>query len=176
MESLRTSVHLISSQVPGLLVNEGQILSLSDRVTVDLHELVRRAKETGTPGAALSDEACLEWLNCGDLLPGWYDDWVFQEQQRLRKVRLRAFLMLAHRWLEEGEIHRAVEAAESALELEPLHESAVALLISAELKAGNRARALRTFEAFRTNLQIELGIKPTEHLANLAADIHANES
>lgn len=174
MESLRTSVYLVSSQVPGLLINDGQILSLSDRVTVDLHELVKRAKETGERGAELSDEACLEWLNCGDLLPGWYDDWVLLEQQRLRNVRRRAFLSLARRWLDEGEAHRAVEAAESALELEPLYESAVALLISAELKAGNRARAWRTFESFRTNLAVELGIEPSEKLSRLAAGIHAN--
>ncbi len=172
MESLRTSVYLTSSQVPGLLVNDGQVLSLSDRVTIDLHDVVSKVKRLGEFGSELSDDACLSCLHCGDLLPGWYDDWVFVEQQRLRNVRLRAFLMLARRWIDEGDVHKAVEAAESALELEPLHESAVALLINAELKAGNRARALRTFQAFRTNLAVELGIEPSEHLARVAAGIN----
>jgi SARP family transcriptional regulator, regulator of embCAB operon len=175
MESLRTSVHLVSSQVPGLLVNDGQVLSLSDRVTVDLHEVTHRVKQSFERGSGLADDAFLRWLNCGDLLPGWYDDWVSLEQQRLRNVRLRAFLVLARRWLDEGEAHKAVEAAESALELEPLHESAVALLISAELLAGNRARALRTFNAFKTKLDLELGIEPSEHLARLAAGMYSDK-
>lgn len=149
------------------MVNAGQVLSLSDRVTIDLHDVVSKVKRLGEFGSELSDDACLACLHCGDLLPGWYDDWVFLEQQRLRNVRLRAFLMLARRWIDEDDVHKAVEAAESALELEPLHESAVALLINAELKAGNRARALRTFQAFRTNLGVELGIEPSEHLARV---------
>lgn len=172
MESLRTSVYMVSNQVPGLLTNDGQVLALSDRVAVDLHEVTNSIRQYGQPGFKLSDENCLACLHCGELLPGWYDDWVVLEQQRLRNLRLRAFLVLARQWLDEGEAHKAVEAAEGALELETLHESAVALLIRAELKAGNRARALQTFEAFRTNLEIELGIEPSEHLTKLAADIH----
>jgi SARP family transcriptional regulator, regulator of embCAB operon len=176
MESLRTSIYLTSSQVPGLLANDGQVLSLSERVTVDLHNVVNKVKRLGELGPELSDDTCLACLHCGDLLPGWYDDWVFLEQQRLRNIRLRAFLMLARRWIDEGDAQKAVEAAESALELEPLHESAVELLIKAELKAGNRARALRTFQAFRTNLALELGIEPSEHLARLAAGINSNRT
>lgn len=174
MESLRTSIYLTTSQVPGLLVNDGQILSLSDRVAVDLHDVVSRVKQLGQTGRELSDDACLACLNCGDLLPGWYDDWVFLEQQRLRNIRLRALLVLARGWLDAGEVQKAAEAAESALELEPLHESAVSLLISAELKAGNRARALRRFEAFKFNLGIELGIEPSVQLMRLAEAIQAN--
>ncbi|CCQ45042.1 bacterial transcriptional activator domain protein [Pseudarthrobacter siccitolerans] len=109
-------------------------------------------------------------------MPGWYDDWVFLEQQRLRNLRLRAFLTLARRWIDEGNVHKAVEAAEGALELEPLNESAVALLINAELKSGNRARALRTFQAFRTHLGVELGIEPSEHLARVAERINSNRT
>lgn len=171
MESLRTSVYLVSNQVPGLLVNDGQVLALSQRVAVDLLEVTNSVNHYGRPGYILSDDNCLACLHCGELLPGWYDDWVVLEQQRIRSLRIRVFLVLARQWLEEGEAHKAVEAAEGALELEMLHESAVALLISAELKAGNRARALRTFEAFKTNLEIELGIEPSEHLAKLVAAI-----
>ncbi|KSU78707.1 DNA-binding transcriptional activator of the SARP family [Pseudarthrobacter enclensis] len=174
MESLRTSVYLVSSQVPGLLENDGQVLALSDRVSVDLHEVANSIRQLGQPEFTLSDENCMECLHCGELLPGWYDDWVVLEQQRLRTLRVRAFLVLARRWIDDGEVHKAVEAAESALELEPLHESAVALLINAELKSGNRARALQTFQAFRTNLGAELGIEPSEQLARVAAGIDPN--
>jgi DNA-binding SARP family transcriptional activator len=172
-ESLRTTVHLISSQVPGLLKSEGQVLSLANGVSVDLHQLLGQIKELEQPDSQL-DDAFLSGLRSADLLPGWYDDWVLIEQQRLRNIRLRAFLLLARRWLDRGDVHRALEAAESALELEPLHESCVELLMSAEVRAGNRARALRTFEAFSTNLDLELGISPSENLTKLAEDIHAS--
>lgn len=172
-ESLRTSVYLASSQAPGLIASDGQLLSLSDRVTVDLHQVAKTIGYSEEQGSELTTEDRLACLQCGDLLPGWYDEWVFVEQQRLRNSRLRAFLILAGKWLDDEEAHRAAQAAESALELEPLHERAVALLMQAELKAGNRARALRTFEMFRNNLQLELGVEPSDHLARLAAAIYA---
>ena len=172
-ESLRTTVHLISSQVPDLVKSEGQVLSLADDVSVDLHQLLKQIKDVEQPDAQL-DEDYLSRLRSGDLLPGWYDDWVLIEQQRLRNIRLRAFLLLARRWLDRGDIHKALEAAEGALELEPLHESCVELLMSAEVRAGNRARALRTFEAFSTSLDIELGIAPSKNLMRLAEDIHSS--
>ena len=170
-ESLRTSVHLVVSQIPGLIKSDGQVLSLADDVGVDLDQLLKKIKDFEQPTSNLDDDL-LSQLRCGDLLPGWYDDWVLLEQQRLRNIRLRAFLLLARRWLDRGDIHKALEAAESALELEPLHENCVALLMSAEVRAGNRARAIRTFESFSANLDLELGISPSPKLLKLAEDIH----
>ena len=146
MESLRVSMHLVSRQVPGLLVNGGAELSLSDLVDVDLHRVrscVRELSQTGLNGNAASS---LNLLRDAELLPGWYDDWVLFEQSRLRQDRLHAFHIIARESLARCDFEVALEASEAALELEPLYESAVGLLIRAQRHQGNNAAALRAFE------------------------------
>ena len=67
MESLRVSMHLVSRQVPGLLVNGGAELSLSDLVDVDLHRVrscVRELSQTGLNGNAASSLNLLAMPSC----------------------------------------------------------------------------------------------------------------
>ncbi|MET1156223.1 transcriptional regulator, partial [Arthrobacter sp.] len=132
MESLRVSLHLISRQVPGLLVNGGPELSLSGLVDVDLHRVrscIRELSQSADDGNAASS---LNLLRDAELLPGWYDDWVLFEQSRLRQDRLYAFHIIGRESLARGDLEVVLEAAEAALELEPLYESAVGLLIQAQ--------------------------------------------
>lgn len=171
LESLRVTKHLISREVPGLLVNSGPTLALADSVRVDLHRClaqVRKCEETD-PDAA--EDACFSQLQHAELLPGWYEDWVVLEQNRLRNFRLRALVMHARRWLARGEAEKASDAAQVALDLEPLHEACVGLLMHAELKMGNRARALHVFESFRAKLRTELDVNPSDNLMQLAIRI-----
>jgi SARP family transcriptional regulator, regulator of embCAB operon len=168
MESLRVSLHLISHQIPGLLVSGGSVLSLRDGVKVDLHQLLEHVKTCEQSPSDSAEATCLARLRGAELLPGWYEDWVVLEQHRLRNIRMRALAVLSRRWLDRGDADRAIEAAEAALELEPLHEGCLGLLMAAELKMGNRMAALRAFENFRSHLEVELGVAPSEHLVELA--------
>jgi DNA-binding SARP family transcriptional activator len=65
----------------------------------------------------------------------------------------------------------AVKAAGASLELEPLHESGVELLMRAELQTGRPDKAVRTFEGFKTRLASELKLAPSEYLVRLAEAI-----
>lgn len=171
MESLRVSVHLVTRQVPGLLINGGAVLSLSELADVDLHRVrsqIRHLSQVGLNGNAAS---CLHELRHADLLPGWYDDWVIFEQTRLRQDRLHAFLVIARESLARCDCDVAVEAAEAALELEPLYERAVGLLIQAERLQGNNASALRAFEKYEAQLKLDMGIAPSEAIRRLVADV-----
>lgn len=171
MESLRVSVHLVTRQVPGLLVNNGAELSLSELVDVDLHRLrsqIRRLNQVGLNGNAAS---CLHELRHADLLPGWYEDWIIFEQTRLGHDRLHAFLVIARESLARCDYEVALEAAEAALELEPLYERAVGLLIQAERQQGNNASALRAFEKYQARLKAEMGLAPSEAIRRLLADV-----
>jgi DNA-binding SARP family transcriptional activator len=167
MESLRRSVHLISHQVPGLLLIDGPVLALNS-LRIDLHDFLERVKICVTSGSIEAGDDCIFCLKQADLLPGWYDDWVILEQQRLHSIRLRAYLLHAQSWLDMGDPEKAFEAAEGALELEPLHENAVRVLIRADLQMGNRARAVRSYETFRAKLSAELGLEPSDDLMKLA--------
>ncbi|WP_104140039.1 bacterial transcriptional activator domain-containing protein [Arthrobacter sp. ZGTC131] len=171
MESLRVSVHLVTRQVPGLLINGGAVLSLSELADVDLHRVrsqIRQLCQVGLNGNAAS---CLHELRHADLLPGWYDDWVIFEQTRLRQDRLHALLVIARESLARCDYEVALEASEAVLELEPLYERAVGLIIQAERQQGNNASALRVFEKYEAQLKADMGIAPSEVIRRLVADV-----
>jgi DNA-binding SARP family transcriptional activator len=171
MESLRVSVHLVSKQVPGLLVNGGAVLSLSDLVAVDLHRVRAQIRELGQLGLNGNAASFLNLLRDAELLPGWYDDWVLSEQARLRQERLHAFQIIARESLARCDYEVALEASEAALELEPLYESAVGLLIQAERQQGNNASALQAFEKYQVKLKEDVGIAPSEAIRRLISDV-----
>ena len=172
LESLRASVHLISRQTPGLVVVNGPVLFLGDSLVVDVHNFLKQVRNCERLDRDSNHDGCLTYLLGDELLPGWYEDWVILEQHRLQNVRLRALLMHGRRWLERGEAEMAIEAADRALNIEPLHETCVGLMMQAELDMGNRAGALLTFEKFCARLTSELGVAPSGHLLKLAAAIH----
>ena len=79
----------------------------------------------------------LESLHRRDLLPGWYDDWVIFERERLRQLRLHALEHTARLLLERRDLKTALQLALEAVRTEPLRETATALLMSVYLAEGN---------------------------------------
>ena len=75
---------------PGLTVVEadGDRLSLALGVSVDLHEAVARAWQL-VSGETDPDDLDDHWF-LGDLLPGWYEEWLLLEQERFQQLRLHA--------------------------------------------------------------------------------------
>jgi DNA-binding SARP family transcriptional activator len=171
LEGVRVAVHLISRQVPDLLVNGGTVLSLNERLDVDLHRLRDQIRQLGRAGLNGTVPALLQQLRESDLLPGWYEDWVLFAQNRLQQDRLHAYQLIARQSLARGDYESALAAAEAALALEPLYESSVRLLIEAERRQGNNAAALRAFEKYERRLEEDMGLGPSEALRRLAADI-----
>lgn len=176
LESLRVSMHLVSRQVPGLLINGGTVLSLSELVDVDLHRVRAQIRELSRVGLNGNVASCLHQLRDAELLPGWYEDWVLFEQSRLRQDRLHAYHLIARESLARCDYESALEASEAALELEPLYESAVGLLIQAEQKQGNNAAALRAFEKYQAKLKDDMGLEPSEAIQRLVAKISLRPS
>jgi SARP family transcriptional regulator, regulator of embCAB operon len=118
LESLRVSVHLISREVPGLIVNGGPTLSLDERVDVDVQRIrsqiqaLRGDRHTGSAASLLHE------LRDAELLPGWYEDWVVFAQNRLTEDRLQALALVARKSLAAGDPETATEAARATLEIE----------------------------------------------------------
>jgi DNA-binding SARP family transcriptional activator len=171
LESLRVSMHLVLRQVPGLLINSGTVLSLSELVDVDLHRVRDQIRELSRSGLNGNVASYLHRLRDADLLPAWYDDWVLFEQSRLRQDRLHAFQIIARESLARCDYESALEAAEAALELEPLYESAVGLLVQAEQELGNNAAALQAFEKYQVKLKEDMGLAPSGAIQRLVAEI-----
>jgi len=120
-------------------------------------------------GSATQNDLCLlNWRwDTLDLLPGWYDDWVIFERERLRQRLLHALEALSRRLIEVNRCAEAVDAAISAVSADPLRESANRVLIEAHLAEGNLIEAHRAFERYRDSVRRELGVEPGEQLASL---------
>jgi DNA-binding SARP family transcriptional activator len=108
----------------------------------------------------------------GQLLPDWYDDWVLVERERLRQLCLNALERLSCRWLEQGEIVLAIDAAFAAVVAEPLRESAHRVLVAAHLAAGNLGEAVRQYEQYQRLLRDALDLEPSAAFKRQVALMH----
>lgn len=167
--NLRTTVWCISHAFPHLLRAGPDTLELSDSVLVDVAALQQHVAKMHTEPQAQLPGSYLDHLSNAELLPGWYDDWVVFEQERLRQMRLNALEHMARQHLAAGEPDHAVIAALSAASIEPLRESTHFLLVQAHLAAGNRAAAVRAYAMFASRLDSELGVLPSTQLRELVS-------
>lgn len=170
--NLRTTVWCISHAFPHLLHVGADTLELHESVNVDVTSLQGNVSTLLSQPEAPVPDSYLTDLSRADLLPGWYDDWVIFEQERLRQLRLSALEHVARHHLAAGEPERAVIAALSAASIEPLRESTHLLLVQAHLAAGNRAAAVRAYTLFANRLEGELGVEPSTQLTGLVAAFH----
>lgn len=149
-------------------------LALREGVTVDVHHVVAIMEDLLKTDGSTNGE--LNWpheigelAHTGDLLPGWYDDWVLFERERLRQMRLHSLEKLAAHMAKQGQHADAVEAALAAVAAEPLRESAHRAVVEVHLAEGNVSEALRAFERCRELMSEELGIDPSPQMQNLVA-------
>ena len=151
-------------------------LGLAEGVTVDIRHaqtLARRLLDPGvTPEQSDLSSAAVVALS-GDLLPGWYDDWVLVEAEDWRQLRLHALEALAGRLTVAGRWGQAADAASAAVRAEPLRESAHAVLIQVHLAEGNQSEAVREFTRYRALLHAELGLEPTQRLRRLVQGLQS---
>ncbi|MGY1684977.1 BTAD domain-containing putative transcriptional regulator [Geodermatophilus sp. SYSU D00867] len=156
---------------PGLVHASGSILSLVCGVRVDVQELGDWARRVRDPASCLTDVDVPDVGLRGELLPGWYDDWVLLERERLRQLRMHALEDAAARLAVAGRYGDALQAAYAAVRAEPLRESAHRVVIRVHLAEGNAAEALRTYEQFRIVLEKEMGVRPSEQITRLVAGL-----
>jgi DNA-binding SARP family transcriptional activator len=149
-----------SQRCSDLIAASRDTLRLRPSIEVDACRLARfagvlvdHAATAGVPADVRFDR---------ELLPGWYEDWVVEERERLRQIVLRALAALVPSLIEVGRADEAVGLGQQAVRLEPLSETSHQSLIAAYLAAGDRARALRQFDEHASLLRAELGLAPSE--------------
>ncbi|MFJ5304866.1 BTAD domain-containing putative transcriptional regulator [Streptomyces sp. NPDC088350] len=174
--SLRTVLWRLHRGREQLVHSDGDALSLAEAVSVDVRDLATSAlhvidaqapsaEELSGPGRHPAAEPLSgpgrHLLFAGELLPGWDDDWILFERERLRQLRLHALEALAHRLVAEGRHALALEAALESVRIEPLRESAHRAVTAVHLAEHNVQEAVRHYRAFRDLLHDELGIGPS---------------
>lgn len=165
--SLRSALWRLRRVAPGTVEVTGDSLCLGAGVRVDVRELetwATRVLDPRTRGGALAMPGT---ALRGELLPGWHEEWVSLERERLRQLRMHALEALAGELVVAGRFGEAVEAAYAAVHEEPLRESAHRVVVRAHLAEGNVAEARRAYESFRRVLADTLGVAPTASMTGL---------
>jgi DNA-binding SARP family transcriptional activator len=144
----------------------GAELALVDGLALDLRG-ARLVAAGAIRGAKPSSTAAMIALLSWELLPGWYEEWVLNDAEDWRQLRLHGLEALADRLRMEGRFGEAASAAVAAVCADELRESARAALVRVHLAEGNQSEALREFQRYRDLLRSVLDLEPTAHLRAL---------
>ncbi len=96
----------------------------------------------------------------GDLLPGFYDDWVVIEQEHLRELYLQALKELVAYHAEHREYSAAILWARRVISVSPLQEEMHRALMQLYALTGDRTAALHQYVECEAVLQKELNAAP----------------
>src|SRR5579871_2405338 len=125
----------------------GSVL-LADRTTIRIHptalitdvarmeEAFRTAGQTDSATERLEAWTRVVHLYRGELLPGYYEDWILTERQRLADLFAQAIDYLVGRYREARDLDRALEYAHLSIRQDPLREEAHQALLELYLATG----------------------------------------
>jgi DNA-binding SARP family transcriptional activator len=173
--SLRSTLWRLHKAAPGLVEVRGSRLSLADGVRVDVRELWDWAARVRDPASCLGAFDVTDVGLRGELLPGWHDDWVLVERERLRQLRMHALEHVAARLVAAGRYGDALQAAYAAVRAEPLRESAHRAVVSIHLAEGNVGEASRAYEQFRSLIADDLAVAPSAQMTGLIRAFRARD-
>ena len=98
----------------------------------------------------------------GELLPGFYDDWVILERERFRSLFERRIQSLLDRLVEELNWTKVLEWGERWIALGQVPETAYRALMIAHSGLGGTASMAAAYKRCTKALQDELGVDPSE--------------
>jgi DNA-binding SARP family transcriptional activator len=188
--ALRRTLSVLNTALDsrGLEIDRRSVVLDAGEVDVDLHafrKLLGRVREhdhdLSTACAAcdaLLDEAL--GLDRGPFMDGFglrdsepFDEWQVAEAEAYRRDLAAALERLARSQLAARHWDRAVLAGRRWLELDPLHEPAHRLLMSAFAAAGEDAAAVRQYRDCVRVLEAELGVAPLAETTDLYETIRS---
>jgi predicted ATPase/DNA-binding SARP family transcriptional activator len=119
-----------------------------------------------------STEALISVLSCyqGELLPGFYDEWVLSEREHLHSIfehhmaRLMSLLQQEQRWLD------VLEWAERWIKLGRKPEPAYRALMTAHAAGGNMSKVVESYERCVKAL-LDSGVEPSEETQQLLKEL-----
>ena len=114
-------------------------------------------------------------LYMGDLVETWYHDWSLQAREHYRYMHLVMLEKLMRYYEAHDEFEVAIGHGIRLLRHEPAHEWAHRRLMRIYLLTGNRAAAVRQYEACVAALDRELEVPPSPRTQKLYAQIRRGE-
>ena len=131
-----------------------------------LTRLCAGEEEAITPALAQEAEEALA-LYTGDLLEGWYADWALRERERLRLLYVRGLQRLMRWYKGVGNLEASILCGQRILEKDLLREEIHRELMRLYAANGQRAQAVRQYQACRQALIRELEMEPMEETRRL---------
>ena len=107
----------------------------------------------------------------GDLLPGYYEDWVVVERERIRCLMIRSLTRIVRGMEQSGQIEAAIPYAERITREEPLDEDGSFALIRLLHLSGQQNAALGQYRRLQHILETEVGGTPSKSLGEIVAAI-----
>lgn len=168
---LRSALWRVRRLERRLLVTDASSIALAPDVSSDVLELDRQASILW--GDDVDPTTIDRRMLAREFLPGWYDDWVIVERERVQQLSLHC-LEAAAQALRHREMYgAAIQTLLTAIELNPLRESPHRQLVAVHLAEGNRAEAVRQFNEFAALLDRELGLVPSPAMHDLMVEAGA---
>lgn len=177
-ELWRIGSELTKAGVDGLLANSGPAVSLNPQfpLVCDARQLQEALARLRNPAPdTWPNLAALATLYQGELLPGFYDDWVLVERERIFQAYsggLEQLLAAAKRLGDWAEAARVVDALR---QLDPLAEEWVAEAMQLALRLERPEMGLRHYDQYAQQTQAELATAPGPQLVALAQHLSAHE-
>jgi predicted ATPase/DNA-binding SARP family transcriptional activator len=106
-------------------------------------------------------------LYSGEFLPGFYEDWIALERERLQATFERKMEQLSERLIANQRWPETIEWAERWIALGQLPEAAYRALLVAHFYLGNTASIALVYQRCAAALQKELGVEPAEQTQSL---------
>jgi len=110
-------------------------------------------------------------LYSGDLLEGFYHDWVLRERERLQALYIKTLTLMMHYYRQERNYDKALHFGKQILSLEPLREEIHRYVMRILVESGQQALAIKQYKECYQILKEELGILPIEETQSLYATI-----
>ena len=155
------------------VASEGDALYLDpDHAEVDVAEFDELCRE---PSADALEQAAA--LYQGEFLEGFalneelYEEWLRTERANLHERAIEALMSLLRCHLDAGNAEHGVRVARRVLALDPLRETAHRALMRLYADMGDRALALRQYQACCDLLNAELGVEPETQTQRLYKEI-----
>jgi DNA-binding SARP family transcriptional activator len=153
----------------------GDSLALSIDVDVDVRRVTSLARAVIVGSFGEETFALLEPGFSAELLPGWEDEWLAAAREQHRQLSLHALEMLCEYLTRTGRYGAAVLAGLTAVDREPLRESAHRALMKVHLAEGNAAEAIRRYRQYEAIAARDLGVGPSEMMRSLLSEIAATD-
>lgn len=166
--NLRNALHLLRNTLPEaeqfLRIDNQTIQWRTDSpFTLDVATFAQGIQSATTNKDLATAQATLKEslsLYRGELLTGFYEDWVLAERERWQERYVGALELASTLAEQQRDYRSAIEYGRRLLQLDSLREETYARLMQLYALQGDRATALRVYHNCATILVRELGVEP----------------